>query len=70
MVHPRYPAFAVGLPEAIGLVPGVISGDVVAQETDHEHETCLPETVARCKMESPPRVFAAALWENSEERCR
>ena len=31
----RYPAFAIGLLEAVGLLPGVIAAAVVVQETPH-----------------------------------
>jgi hypothetical protein len=66
----RYPAFAIGLLEAVGLLPGVIAAAVVVQETDYEHHICLLETVARCKIECPPRGFTATLGKNSEERWR
>lgn len=75
-VHLRYPAFAFaigpGLPGAVALLPGVIAADVtvVAQETGYERGVCLLETVARCKIESPPRGFAVALGKDSKERCR
>jgi hypothetical protein len=59
----RYPAFAIGLLEAVGLLPGVIAAAVVVQETDYEHDICLLETVARCKIECPSTGIYGDAWE-------
>jgi hypothetical protein len=57
-----YPALAIGLLEAVSLLPGVMAADVVVQETEHERENGILESVARCKIEGrPPRGFAVTL---------
>ena len=48
---------------AVGLLPGVIAAAVVIQETDYEHDICLLETVARCKIECPPTGIYGDAWE-------